>query len=280
MGWVMINEFAIPQGSRLYFGSNAKKKRMIENRCVELFYANGFEEIATPYFSYHQTRKEEKEIITFSDVSNNRVSLRADSAQDVVRLITKRLGRSTEHKKWFYVQPVFKYPTTEKHQIGAEWIDNDRIADAANLCCEMLANFEEDFALQLGNIKIPKLVSEETGIPMELFISHNIEAISSYKIAWVDRLMEISMTEEIPELFDEVSVAVRDELEKLYNAARAIEAKQIIVTPVHHTALEYYDELFFRCIHKSRLVAMGGSYLVDGERASGFAIYTDELISE
>lgn len=276
----MINEFAIPQGSRLYFGDNAKKKRRIENRCVELFYENGFEEIATPYFSYHQTRTEEKEIITFSDVSNNRVSLRADSAQDVVRLITKRLGRSTEHTKWFYVQPVFKYPTTEKHQIGAEWIDNDQIADAANLCCEMLANFEEDFALQIGNITIPKLVSEETGIPMELFTSHNIEAISSYKIDWVDRLMEISMSDEIPEILEQVSAPIRTELEKLYNAARAVQARRIIVTPVHHTALEYYDELFFRCIYKSRMVAMGGSYLVDGSRATGFAIYTDELISE
>lgn len=276
----MINEFAIPQGSRLYFGNNAKKKRLIENRCVELFYANGFEEIATPYFSYHQTRKEEKEIITFSDVSNNRVSLRADSAQDVVRLITKRLGRSTEHTKWFYVQPVFKYPTTEIHQIGAEWIDHGDIADAANLCCEMLANFEEDFALQLGNCKIPRLISEETGIPMELFITHNIEAISAYRIPWVDRLMEISLIDEIPELLGDVSVTVRDELEKLHNAARAVEARRIIVTPVHHTALEYYDELFFRCIHNGRLVAMGGSYSVEESRASGFAIYTDELISE
>lgn len=276
----MISEFAIPQGSRLYFGQNAKKKRLIENRCVELFYANGFEEISTPFFSYHQTLKEEKELITFSDVSNNRVSLRADSAQDVVRLITKRLGRSTEHKKWFYVQPVFKYPTTEKHQIGAEWIDHDNIADAANLCCELLANFEEDFALQLGNIKIPRLIAEETGIPMGLFTSHNIEAISGYKIPWVDRLMEISMTEEIPEILDQVSAPIRAELEKLYTAARSIEARRIIVTPVHHTELAYYDELFFRCIHKSRLVAMGGSYIVEESRASGFAIYTDELISE
>lgn len=276
----MISEFAIPQGSRLYFGQNAKKKRLIENRCVELFYANGFEEIATPFFSYHQTLKEEKELITFSDVSNNRVSLRADSAQDVVRLITKRLGRSTEHKKWFYVQPVFKYPTTEKHQIGAEWIDHDNIADAANLCCELLANFEEDFALQLGNIKIPRLISEETGIPMAHFTSHNIEAISGYKIAWLNRLMEISMAEEIPEILDQVSAPIRAELEKLYTAARAIEARRIIVTPVHHTELAYYDELFFRCIHKSRLVAMGGSYVVEESRANGFAVYTDELISE
>jgi len=280
MGWEMINEFAIPQGSRLYFGKNARKKREIENRCVALFYENGFEEIATPFFSYHQTLKEQKEIITFSDVSNNRVSLRADSAQDVVRLITKRLGRSVEHTKWFYVQPVFKYPTTEKHQIGAEWIDNDKIADAANLCANMLADFENVFAVQLGNIKIPQLIADETGIPMRHFTTHNIEAISSYKIDWLDRLLEITDADEIPGILEQVSPAVKQELEKLYNAAKAVRTGRIIVTPVHHTDLEYYDELFFRCIHKNRLIAMGGSYFVDGARASGFAIYTDELISE
>jgi histidyl-tRNA synthetase len=280
MGWEMINEFAIPQGSRLYFGKNARKKREIENRCVALFYENGFEEIATPFFSYHQNLKEQKEIITFSDVSNNRVSLRADSAQDVVRLITKRLGRSVEHTKWFYVQPVFKYPTTEKHQIGAEWIGNDNIADAANLCADLLGNFEDDFALQIGNIKIPQLIADETGIPMRHFTTHNIEAISAYKIPWLDRLIEITDAEEIPGVLAQVSPAVRLELEKLFDAAKAVKNSRIIVTPVHHTDLEYYDELFFRCLCKNRLIAMGGSYRVDDARASGFAIYTDELINE
>lgn len=276
----MINEFAIPQGSKLYFGKNAKKKRVIENRCMEIFYANGFEEIATPFFSYHQSLKKEKEIITFSDVSNNRVSLRADSAQDVVRLITKRLGRSVEHTKWFYVQPVFSYPTVEKHQIGAEWIDNDRIANAANLCTELLENFEGDFALQLGNIKIPRLIAEETGIPMAYFISQDIEAISSYKIEWLDRLMEITSADEIPALLPRLSAPLKTEMEKLLESAQSIKAKRIIVTPVYHTQLEYYDELFFRCIHNNRLLAMGGNYFADGNRANGFAIYTDELLSE
>jgi len=276
----MISEFAIPQGSRLYFGKNAKKKREIESRCVDIFYKNGFEEISTPFFSYHQTLKNQKELITFSDVHNYRVSLRADSAQDVVRLITKRLGRSTEHKKWFYVQPIFKYPTIEKHQIGAEWIESKGISEAANLCHSLLEEFEEGFFIQLGNIKIPQLISNETNIPMEQFTTHNIEALSLYEIPWLQELLKISAPDELPALFDKVSPNLKAELKKLYDIAKSLNSANIIVTPVYHTELEYYDELFFRCIHKNRLLAMGGSYRADESRASGFAIYTDELISE
>lgn len=276
----MINEFAIPQDSRLYFGKSAKKKRDIESLCVEIFYKNGFEEISTPFFSYHQTLKNQKELITFSDIHNNRVSLRADSAQDVVRLITKRLGRSTEHKKWFYVQPVFKYPTIEKHQIGAEWIESENISEAANLCCSLLERFEDGFCIQLGNIKIPKLISNETGIPMEQFTAHNIEALSTHKIEWLQELLKVSGPDELPVLFNNVPESLRVELKKLYDTAKLIDSKSVIVTPIYHTELEYYDELFFRCIRKNRLLAMGGSYQADESRASGFAIYTDELISE
>ena len=37
------------------------------------------------------------------------VKIEASSEKEIVRIITKRLGRSTEHKKWFYIQPTFKY---------------------------------------------------------------------------------------------------------------------------------------------------------------------------
>ena len=107
----MIFEHEIPKGSRLYFGKTAKLKRELENKISDILYENNFEEIVSPNFSYsqHQSITDEKKLINFSDVQNNQVSLRADSTLDVVRIITKRLGRTTTHKKWFYVQPVFSY---------------------------------------------------------------------------------------------------------------------------------------------------------------------------
>ena len=50
----MIYEHEIPTGSKLYFGESAKLKRRLEHVASELLYEAGFEEIVTPFFSYHQ----------------------------------------------------------------------------------------------------------------------------------------------------------------------------------------------------------------------------------
>ncbi len=114
----MIYEHEIPTGSKLYFGESAKLKRSLEHAASTLFYGAGFEEIVTPFFSYHQHQSiDEKELLRFSDEQNHIVSLRADSTMDAVRLITKRVGRSTSHDKWFYIQPVFRYISHELPQI-------------------------------------------------------------------------------------------------------------------------------------------------------------------
>ena len=100
----MILEHEIPDGSKLYFGDSAKKKREIEHVASEVLSAEGFEEIVTPLFSYHQHQSisNERELIRVNDRANYNMSLRADSTIDVVRIINKRLGRNTTHKKWFY----------------------------------------------------------------------------------------------------------------------------------------------------------------------------------
>ena len=90
----MIYEHEIPTGSKLYFGDSAKLKREIERVASEFFYNAAFEEIVTPFFSYHQHQSiDEKELLRFSDEQNHIVSLRADSTMDAVRLITFLLGR-------------------------------------------------------------------------------------------------------------------------------------------------------------------------------------------
>ncbi|MBU1927833.1 ATP phosphoribosyltransferase regulatory subunit, partial [bacterium] len=65
----MILEHEIPNGTKLYFGESAKVKRKIENIASEVLYANGFEEIVTPVFSYHQhlSVADDKELIRVND---------------------------------------------------------------------------------------------------------------------------------------------------------------------------------------------------------------------
>ena len=112
----MILEHEIPTGSKLYFGESAKVKRHVENVASDVLSENGFQEIVTPIFSYHQhlSVDDQRRLIKVNDAQNNAISLRADSTIDVVRIIEKRLGENTTQKKWFYIQPIVTYPTTEQ----------------------------------------------------------------------------------------------------------------------------------------------------------------------
>ena len=132
----MILEHEIPNGTKLYFGESAKIKRKIENVASTILDENGFQEIVTPVFSYHQhlSVANEKELIRISDIQNNALSLRADSTIDVVRIIEKRLGSNTDQKKWFYIQPVFRYPTEEQYQVGVEFIGEKKLIPSKIKC--------------------------------------------------------------------------------------------------------------------------------------------------
>ena len=114
----MILEHEIPKGSQLYFGKSAKAKRDFEHKISDFLLKVGFEEIVSPHFSYsnHQAIEDTKKLIQLFDEENHPVALRADSTLDIVRIVLRRLSRSTDHKKWFYIQPVFSYPTNEHYQ--------------------------------------------------------------------------------------------------------------------------------------------------------------------
>ncbi len=53
----------------------------------------------------------------------------------------------------------------------------------------------------------------------------------------------------------------------------------MVISPLYYAKMRYYDSLTFRMFEGNSLLAMGGIYSIDGIEASGFALYTDECIS-
>ena len=227
----MIFEHEIPKGSRLYFGASAKRKRVLENQVCDILENSGFEEILTPNFSYsqHQAIANEKKLIKFSDEQNEQVSLRADSTLDVVRIITKRLGRTTTHKKWFYVQPIFTYPSKEEYQIGCEWIDHNNIADIMNLTAKILKALNIEPILQISNINIPKLVASELNVDIDLFKNGEIASLFKLNCDWLNKLIKVKDTAGLAEVIKIVPEAIKDELEKLLQKTNEVEYSNIII---------------------------------------------------
>ena len=275
----MIYEHEIPTGSKLYFGESAKLKRQLENVASELFYDAGFEEIVTPFFSYHQHKSiDEKELLRFSDEQNHIVSLRADSTMDVVRLSTKRVGRSTQHSKWFYIQPVFRYPSHEVHQIGAELIGEDNLALSIATSLSIFEKFSLKPLLHVSNINIPKILSEMLHLDLKIFEKGELQKLLALDIPWLTKLTCLQTLKELEAVIPEVPDVLQVELKKLKELSAHIDYDNVVFSPLYYVKMRYYNALFFRFIHKNYTLGSGGSYNCDGVGSSGFGLYTDDLI--
>jgi histidyl-tRNA synthetase len=275
----MIFEHEIPSGSRLYFGKSAKVKREIESIASETLDSLGFEEIVTPLFSYHQhdAFEEMTPLVRLNDASNNEVTLRADSTADVVRIVTKRLGRSTESKKWFYIQPTVTFATKEQYQIGAEVIDGSFV-EVAQTTATLLGKLDETPIMQISNIQIPQLLNEKYGISLEVLKSTHIEQIMQAELPWIEQLVKVHRVEDLDDL-EVFPEDIRAELEKIKAAALSIEYPRIVISPLFYAKMRYYDSLTFRMFEDNALIATGGTYSIDGVEAAGFALFTDECIA-
>ncbi len=276
----MILEHEIPNGSKLYFGASAKVKRHIENVASDVLSANGFEEIVTPIFSYHQHKSiaDERELIRINDEKNNALSLRADSTIDVVRIIQKRLGANTEQKKWFYIQPVFTYPTTEQYQVGVEFMGEKKLSSVTRLAIDIFQKLEVKPLIQISNIKIPELLVEMFDeLSIDDFRHINIDKFINIGQEWLTKLVYLQYVEQVDELLDIVPQTIREELLKMKELCSEIECENAVLAPMYYAKMLYYDELFFRCIVNNEVYARGGRYKNEALTSVGFAIYTDVL---
>lgn len=275
----MIFEHEIPSGSRLYFGKSAKLKRQIEHTASQALYDLGFEEIVTPLFSYHQhdSFDDLKPLVRLNDEANNEVTLRADSTADVIRIVTKRLGRSTESKKWFYIQATVSFPTTEQYQIGAEII-NGKLEQIAKVAASFLTSIDIKPLMQISNISIPHLLNEKYGISLEILKYVHLEQILLANLPWIKKLVKISSVSDLEDL-SEFPDDIKEELRKIKYAASQIDYEDIVISPLFYAKMRYYDSLTFRMFEGDSLLAMGGIYTIENIEAAGFAIYTDECVN-
>ena len=274
----MIFEHEIPSGSRLYFGQSAKLKRDIENVCSTFLEEEKFYEIVTPLFSYHQqdSFSDSKVLIRINDTTNEEVSLRADSTVDVVRIVTKRL-KDKDIKKWFYIQPIFFYPTNEQYQVGAEIIDG-KFKDVANLAINILDKLDIDYKFQVANIAIANILVENYGFDLDDIKNIKLQKILDSKYDWIKPLVDISRLEDLDNL-DIYPKDIRIELEKIALEVSNLEIKDILVSPLYYAPMRYYNSLVFRAFSGERLYSTGGIYSIKDINGAGFAIYTDDIIA-
>ncbi|RDU66799.1 ATP phosphoribosyltransferase regulatory subunit [Helicobacter didelphidarum] len=273
----MILEHEIPEGSKLHFGLSAKLKRQVENLSVELFYKHGFEEIVSPIFVYQQHQKSflNRNVIHLSSEKNYQVAMRNDSTIDVIRIITKRLGRTTTQKKWFYIQPVFSYPTTEYNQIGAECLDEKEMPEILQLGISIFEALKIQPILQVTNTRIAKLCAQELELDYEFFTKLNIEKIQD--IDFIVKLLAVEKVRDLESILQICPAFLREELQYLIYCCQ-YQYDNLICSPFLSAPVDYYNDLFFKMFLNNSTFLAGGKYQVDGVKSCGFGIYTDGVV--
>lgn len=288
----MILSHEIPQGCKLYFGKSAKIKRELENLSSAVLYNNGYAEIITPTFAYleHQRDIQSREVVRTNNQHNHQIALRHDSTIDTMRLLAPHLRDGTFGKRWFYIQPIFVYPTTEIHQIGVENLENNAIAPFITMSLEILHQmcpsgintnaFLEPLFLQLANVKIPQICAEVFKIPLTAFEKIDVGAICNassimQELLYVDSL---SSLQSFIRAHTDLPIVLLDALNALATLAEQISFEHCLISPLYYAPMTYYTGLCFRFFAGNATLILGGEYAVAEQNACGFGIYTDEVI--
>ena len=276
----MIFEHEIPSKSKLYFGESAKIKRQLESTSAKTLEENGFEEIVTPLFSYHQhaSFEDETQLLHLHDEHNDTVTLRADSTADVVRIVTKRIGRTTESKKWFYIQPAVSFPTVEQYQVGAEILDGS-FEEVVNTATNLVEELNIDAILQISNMRIPLLLNEKYGVDLKLLHDTNVEGMLNLDLPWISKLVKLHKVEDLNDL-EGIPSDIQSELILMKNSVEKINYKELVIAPLYYAKMRYYGSLTFRMFHENELLVRGGLYQIEDVNAAGFALYTDACINQ
>lgn len=275
---MQVYEHEIPSGSRLYFGKNAKIKRQIEQRASGILEDNGFSEIITPFFSYHQGQSvAHTKLLRLSDEGNTELCLRSDSTIDVARIVMRRL-KEQNIKKWFYIQPVFFYPSVEVYQIGAEMLGSTDLSECAKISATLLNSFEIKACLQISNMEIPHLLCRILGLDMSVFEQGRIEVLFEREIAWLSALAKASSNGDIKELLGIVPNELKEPLNAMLELGQKVGFENASYAPIYYSKMRYYDGLFFRFLKDNYILASGGTYEIDGLLSAGFAVLSDNLI--
>lgn len=289
----MILSHEIPQGCKLYFGKNAKAKRELENLASTILYQKGYEEIVTPTFAYleHQRDTQSREVVRTNNQYNHQIALRNDSTIDTIRLLAPHLREATISKRWFYIQPIFIYPTTEVHQIGVENLEDCDILPFLEISLQILngitnltnsSDFNSQKAfLQLANVKIPQICAEIFGIPLVAFEKIDVGVIECANPLMAE-LLQVHNQESLEKFLQDfkhnLPNILKEELERLYRLVANLHYAHCIVSPLYYAPMSYYKGLCFRFFVENVTLILGGEYEILGQNACGFGIYTDNLI--
>lgn len=165
-----------PKGTVDLLGQDMARFQFLEATARQIFALYGYEEIRTPIFESTDlfvrgigevTDIVSKEMYTFQDRSERRLTMRPEGTAGVVRaLLERNLLKQVTEPKLYYMGPMFRYERPQKgrqrqfNQIGCEWFGNsDPWSDAETVA--MLSQYLEALGFKGVRTRINTIGSRE-----------------------------------------------------------------------------------------------------------------------
>lgn len=173
----------VPTGFRDLLPGEAKQKRQLENRFIDIFEKWGYQEVATPTVEYFETLAQDEssgvgdQMYRFFDRDGRILALRPDLTTPIARLAATRLRGYPLPLRLFYLASVFRYENPqagrqrEFSQAGVELIGSRSPAADAEVIALAVKSLEnsglDDFQIGVGQVEIFHGLMEEANLDEE-----------------------------------------------------------------------------------------------------------------
>jgi len=194
-----------PEGVRDIYGSEYRKKLVLEEKLQKVLHLYGYHDIQTPMFEYFDVFGKEvgttpsRELYKFFDREGDTLVLRPDITPSIARVSTTLFDIDTAPLRLCYKGNTFinhssyKGRLREHTQLGAELVGSDSVeADAEMIAMAIQGLLEaglEEFQIHIGNVDFFERLIKATELDKEEEL-HLRELISNRNYFGVDELLE------------------------------------------------------------------------------------------
>ncbi len=206
-----------PEGMRDIYGDEMEKKRITEEKLLNLVHRYGFRDIATPTFEYFElfmgelSAASSKELYKFFDAENRTLSLRADFTPGIARAAVKYFEGSLPIRlsylgNTFLNTHSLQGRLNEVTELGAEFMGEPSVeadAEMIALSAELLKEAGiEDFEICIGHAAFFEGLCEEAGADEETTEALRAHLLDKNYFGLSDLISRLSFTEKTRSLFD------------------------------------------------------------------------------
>lgn len=158
-----------PRGTRIFFGQDLQKRKLVEETLRKELENEGYEEILTPTLEHEEVftairRAVNEKLYTLQDRSGRKLVLRPEMNAPVCRTVGLQIYKNSFPRKLYYFVPVFRYERSQRGtfrefwQLGIEYFGADQpLGEAAVIhtlvkCLDVLKI--KDYFFKISNLSL------------------------------------------------------------------------------------------------------------------------------